>query len=295
MNFWTRLAVGLALLFSTSQGLAQEKYTIKLKELGAGESSRVEIKEERNVKYSATLEKETNTVDSKMTKSSVFEDTIIEHPGATAMPTKIKRVYERAAVESTGVFSQELVPNLSGKTVLIEKKGEKYEFTIDGRVPQAADNLELNEEFNNKGQETMKTLLPPGPVGVKENWKIDALAFFGDIAKGPTTKVFYSAGTATLAKVYKKDNRLYGVIDAVLDIQLKMTLSGAKAGEPDVADMRVKTKLTAVNCIDGTLTDMTLKGNVTINMTATSQQGALAVAEIATTSIQETRRELPNK
>ena len=168
MSRFASFLVAVIWMLPAGTGLAQEKYTIKLKELGKGDSSRVERKEEMNMKTSVILEKEKvpKSQDFKTTKLHVFTDTILEQPNTTAMPTKIKRVYEKAAVESAGFPGKEPAPSLSGKSVLIEKKGDKYEFTLDGGEPLAKGIAELNDEFNKQDQEKQKKVAAAaGPRG----------------------------------------------------------------------------------------------------------------------------------
>jgi hypothetical protein len=224
MRSCTILLVAMGWVSTAASELAQDKYTIKFKELGKGESSQVEHLEAMITKVSAQQPNDLvpKTFEMKGNKHYTYTDAILERPEGSPMPTKVRRVYERAVVETIEADGvKPFGPSLNGKTVVIEKKGPQYEFRSDGGEVLNHGIDDLIDEFNKGGQvKLVRMLLPPDPVAVNESWNIDAKEFLPDrdnnvsSIKGPK-----SNGTAKLLKVYKKDGRLYGVIDAVLSFQ----------------------------------------------------------------------------
>jgi hypothetical protein len=302
MKGCTSLLVALAWVLTAGHGLAQEKYTIKLKELGKGDSSQVERKEVMSSKASVRAEKELvpKSFEFSFTKLFSYTDTILEQPEGSPLPTKVKRVYEKVVVDSqmaglpTGGKADAAHP-LSGKTLLIEKKGPLYEYRIEGgEVLDKKGTGDLNDEFIKQEQDKQtKAFLPPGPVAVNETWKFDAKDFLGDDGKGlfPDLK---PEGTAKLVKVYKKDGRLYGVIDVVLDLQSKPGKKDAKAPLAMQMDMKGSIKMTLDGCIDGTFAERSLTAKMEMNGTMDIPQGG-PVYSSTTASQDFTLKELPRK
>jgi hypothetical protein len=60
---------------------------------------------------------------------------VLAKPAGARKPTKLSRVYEVAESSSDGMKK---TLSFQGKTVVIEKKGTKFEYTIDGK-PLAED------------------------------------------------------------------------------------------------------------------------------------------------------------
>src|SRR5262249_15416733 len=58
----------------------------------------------------------------------VYTETILAKPAGALRPTKLKREYKQAEVNRFGKPNPMAIAN---KTVLIEKSGEKYTFTLD--------------------------------------------------------------------------------------------------------------------------------------------------------------------
>ena len=65
----------------------------------------------------------------KKTVRQTFNEEIVEKPAGAKKPTKLKRSYEVAEYEKDG---EKTTHAYQGKTVVIAKKGDKYEFTVDG-------------------------------------------------------------------------------------------------------------------------------------------------------------------
>jgi len=266
------LVAAVILVPAIAQPQAQEKYTIKFKELNQGESSRVESKETMTMKTTTTIEKQKEPAaqEFKGSKHYLFTQTVLERPQGAALPTKVQRTYDKALHEGSEPLVKSPGPlPMNGKTILIEKKGDKYEFRLqDGKLLDTGIS-DLQDEFDrDEGAKTKKALIPPGPVALNETWKFDPKDFGGPSGKDKeSTKMLKSEGAAKLTKVYKKDGRQFGVIEAVMELQMVVTIKGGAGGPPSdmTSESKVLFKLTYDGCIDGTLNEGKLSGTGNIN------------------------------
>jgi hypothetical protein len=299
MRRWALLVTLAALLPTAAQ--AQDKYTIKLKELGTGDSARVEIKDTTAFKLAITGDKDKPPAppkEFKSTKHLLYTDTVLERPDPLRPPTKVKRVYDKAVTEGDPGTPGDKTRPYHGKTLLIEKKGDKYEYRIDGGEAIPGD-VELNNEFTNAEQARQKKVfVPPGPVALNQMWQVDAKALLGEADKTDALQVLKSAGTAQLVKVYKKDGRLYGVIDVKLEIEFKLSPKGPKEGEGTTSENKGVMKLTFDGCIDGTFAEGRISGTAEFSGTTTVRlPNAPAMTSTASGSsvIDDAWKELPRK
>ena len=114
--------------------------------------------------------------DEVKSRSLVYVDEIIENPMNSRLPTKLNRTFEKAVVAKDG---QRLNLPVEGKTVLIEKKGEKYSFTQNGKAVTGDTLRILEDEFNRSGRgEVRDIMFPKKPVkpgdrgrSMARNWR----------------------------------------------------------------------------------------------------------------------------
>jgi hypothetical protein len=180
------------------------------------------------------------------TKSLVYVDEIIENPKNAKRATKLTRTYERAILGADG--NTRKLP-LEGKTIRIEKRGEKYTFSIDGQ-PVEGDVLRLlQDEFDREeGKDVRDVMFPKKPVKPGETWKIDAGEIIKAIGeKGPTFAEDKVAASGKLVKEYKKDGKQFGVIEFTFDAPV--TGLGQKGFT--VKEGKMALKLSGDGCIDG--------------------------------------------
>jgi hypothetical protein len=187
---------------------------------------------------------------------------VIEKPAGAPKPTKVKRTYESAELTVNGQ-RQDL--GLKGKTVLIEKKGDRYAFTADGK-PVAGKAAELlGKEFSGKKQTRDEDFLPGKPVKVGETWKIDVAKVAAELSEGGmVVDDQKSTATGKLAKVYDKGGKKFGVIEVTMDLAVTTLKSGPQ--EVPLKDSKLTTTLVLDGCIDGTEATgggkMTMKGKL---------------------------------
>jgi hypothetical protein len=167
-----------------------------------------------------------------------------------------------------------------GKTVLIEKRGDRYHFQIEEGEELTGENAEILErEFNQrKGDELdfNRILIPKNPVRVGETWELDTQALCRDLENtgGMEVDAAKSKASAKLVKAYKQDGRQFGVIQVHLDFSIKALKKGDQKislsqGTIFLADA------TAEGCIDGSVNTGAVK--FTIRMEG---QGELAQGEM---------------
>jgi hypothetical protein len=267
------VAVVFGLVAGPAWGQGDDKaYTIKIKRSAQGSTARVQDDEQttQTVKVTDLNNNLLKEQVEKKAKDYVYVETTLERQGKQKA-TKLKRKYEKAVVTRDGKTTT--LP-YQGKTVLIEKKGGKYEFRVEGDEElTGAAAEELNKEFNKKGKlndEMLEKLLLPGKaVKVGETWKVDA----GQIEKalGEGAEMEFTPGktkaTGKLLKAYKKDGRQYGVIRLHLRLAPKsVTGDGIKVAlQPN---SYVTIEVTMDGCIDGSSTNYTATFGADGNMQA---------------------------
>jgi hypothetical protein len=237
---------------------AQEKYTIKLKEVGIGDTLRTESKETTLTKSQTMGEKDKQpgkTTEEKFARDLLFLDTVVERPAAQKMPTKIKRVYEKATLTTFkgGAAGDAKAQPYHAKTVLIEKKQAGYEFRIEGG--EAFKDPALDNEFNSSPQDARKLFLPPEPVAAGGTWKVDTALLLHGFKPDEKVKVKKADGTGKLVKVYKKDGRLFGVIETAVALEFTVEVKEADPKTKGTlnATQSFATKVSFDGCVDGTL------------------------------------------
>jgi hypothetical protein len=234
--------------------LAQEKYTIKLKHSTQGEvtmNTREETKKEAITVTGAdgnVLQEKTQTsIDINKYKEEIIEKT------AGQRTTKAKRSYSESTRKTDDAMEQR---SYHGKVVDIERKGDDYLFTVDGKELPAAEAGDLANSFNAKkptDEEVDKLLLPSKPVAVGDSWDIDAKLFVkqlgGDEKLAKSFDAEKAKASGKLTKAYKTDGRQHGVVEFTISIPMK-----ALEGEHPCRDGS-KMDLTMVvdGCIDGTV------------------------------------------
>jgi hypothetical protein len=275
-----------------------EGYTIRFKDPAVGETVRVE-KDETSAEQTRLTGPMGIVFDRGFGggEVSVFRETVLVRPPNGA-PTRLRRTYEKAQVRN-GPRMRTLV--YDGKTVLIERKKDRYTFWLEGRGElTAAEAKQLDKEFNTSDERFgLRNLLPPGPVRPGEYpWPVDVRPLMRDLAR--TGKIIpdplRSKGTGRMKRVFRDED---GHLCAELHIQLEfalaaMNLSGQKLllgpASRAVSDMVLEL------CIDGGAVYLTHKDTMRIDSAAGYRlpDGAAAVLTMTVeTNATGGRREEP--
>src|SRR5205085_2411517 len=106
---------------------AQQKFDIKFKKSAKGDVYLIEKAE--NTEVSTLIQDQAGKALKEEKKKSVesyaFRETILEKTDSDRRATKLRREYTKAETTAEGKTTQQ---PFHGKTVLIEKKGDKYHF-----------------------------------------------------------------------------------------------------------------------------------------------------------------------
>src|SRR5262249_44805917 len=153
---------------------------------------------------------------------------------------------------------------LAGKTVTIEKTGEKYEFKFaDGSALGEAATEILDKEINEKSDAGDEIFTPKKPVKVGETWSADLALAAKDLAKsGLTIDADKSKATVKLTKVYDKNGSKFG------SMEVKMELIVTKAsGKGQEIPMKDGSKLVIEGTLDGCIDGSSPAGESKVKMT----------------------------
>ena len=197
---------------------------------------------------------------------------------------KLTRSYSVAETTAKGETSKAVY---TGKRVLIEKKGNKYTFSIEGNPLGAKSAPELAKEFSDKkaSQPKDEEFLPDGPVKVGGGWQVPAaksekmFKMLGEDSMKFDAKK--STITGKLLKAYKKDGVQYGVIELTFTVFVtEMDIGGQFVKTAPVSKMVIKG--TVDTCIDGTVDSEDTKLNVTIDIKADIPNGSIVIQSTTT-------------
>jgi len=292
-------------MFTSDPAVAQEKFTIKLKEPGQGDASRVEIVGAEEYKGVAKYEKQKEPATETRQRSThtIYIETILLPPDDQLKPTKLKRVYERAEEKRVvGTDKREESLAFQGKTIIIEKKGAKYEYRYEGGVLLEPDAISaiLGAYYGGMSpSQNKKSLAPSMPVAVDETWKIDPNGLMPSLAnmgKEFKSELFKAEGTAKLVKVYCQGDRLYGIIDATVEVHAKSKRPSPNGQVESERKFTISIRLDG--CIDGAVADakITRTTQTTHNSISRSQlQGTTTIDLLITSNSELSWKELPKK
>jgi hypothetical protein len=274
---------------------AQEKYTVKLKEVGVGQTLHAESKEVTTSTTQTMGEKDKTPgkpSEEKSRRDLVFTETVLERPVGQKMPTKIKRVYDKATLTTTGDAKPQ---SYHGKTVLIEKKQGGYEFRLEGG--EVFKDAALDNEFNGGQQESHKRMfLPPQAVAVGDTWKVDTTPLLHGFQKDEKVTVKRAEGTGKLVKVYAKDGHQFGVIETTIALEFMVDV---KQVDPKTkgslsATQKLTMKVTFDGCIDGKLAQGRVQSStdyVSTSLYRAADQPAITIITTGTTTGEDSWKE----
>ncbi len=278
-------------LVSAPLSAADEVYEIKVKKDAKGDKSEVSKAEDGTTTATLELGGQEKVTKQKTAVKSVYTEEILERPDMKKKATKIQRVYKTATKTKDG--KKETLP-YEGKIVLIEKKGDKYRFTINGEKLDPEDVPDLDKEFNKKdGVESPETedFLPTKPVKLNETWKIDIAKLAKSFGSETPFELDEDASKASgkLVKAYKKDGKQFGVVE----IRIDFAPTAFKAGG-DSIPLKKGSKLglliTIDACIDGTVGDGEAKMSANIFVEGEIPNGSLKL--VSESKLTETGREI---
>ena len=255
----TRFLIALAAMAHACANIQarDDAIEIKIAMIKVGEKARLSKTQETVTTFEKKVAGKVETKETKSGQKFVFIETILDRPDAKKKPTKLTHTYETAEITKEG--NTETL-SFSGKTVLIEKKDGKYQFTIDGKPLSEDDEKYLKQDVNSEG-DFINDMLPGKAVKTGENWNVDLAKSFekrvqwGD--KPMTIDADKSKANAKLTKVYAKDDHRYGVLELNGELGLK-TLNGlqTKAGS----------KMTIRLNLDTAIDDSTPYGTAKMNL-----------------------------
>ncbi|MCI0703219.1 MAG: hypothetical protein L0241_19240 [Planctomycetia bacterium] len=211
------LCVGLVVV----AGRAADDETVTLKDYKYKVGDRTRITDQdQSIMRSVIIRDETR--EEKIEKKSKIvmyvSETLAIKEGETK-PTRFKRTYEKAEETVDGETTK--LP-LDGKTVVIEKIGDKYKFT-DENGKRLAEGVEeaLDKEFKKKKTDPADDYIPKRPLKVGESWKLNTEKMVKDVV---TDKFIAdkrrATGSGTLTRAYLFDGRKYGGFEIKLDIPI---------------------------------------------------------------------------
>lgn len=253
----------------------------------AGQDGPVEIKPGfpkvgDRVKTVVTEKTETKTtpaggkakVESKVV-SMTFTDEIVT-AAAGKRPTKLNRTYDKTSASTNGGKAAALP--VQGKTVLIEKKLNKYAFTIDGKAVDEAVQTMLDEEFNTVGQNPL--LMAPTKAKMGDGWEIDRAKIVTALgSKDLQLDKTKAEGTGKFPLVEMRGERRFG------KVQLEANAAVTSLGEKSTLQLKSgKYTYTYKNefCIDGLSPQADL--SITTKLEVSGTQDGQEVTVVTTAS-----------
>ncbi|MCI0703218.1 MAG: hypothetical protein L0241_19235 [Planctomycetia bacterium] len=201
--------------------------TIKLRDDKVGDMVLITETTLRTQTANATGPKGKVSQSQKVSEKYEYTETILEMPAGSNVATKSTREYKVAEKSEDGGPMKPL--SYANKTVLIQKQGALYTYTIDGapidwdEAKKFRDTYEKADKFKNED------MLPKKAVQLNEKWALDSLVVKKVAGELPfPINVEKSTVTGRLTKTYTKDQQQWGVLEIKIDLVVDGTKSGAK-------------------------------------------------------------------
>lgn len=267
--------LGVLGLLAAQLPAADEK--VELKDYNYKVGDRVRITDDDRTTTRTVIEvggKRTDKME-RTAKLTVYMSEALAVKDGEKKPVKIRRTYEKAEETKDGVTTR--LP-LDGKTVLIEKKGDKYTFAYaDGKALDGKELEKLEKEFNKKDDDDdLEQFIPKRPLAPGETWTMDPAklikAMTRDKDKEPFTldkkKV---SGSGKLADVYTFGGHKYGVYD--LQMEFPLTALSGENKIPLKAGSKMQMHMVADGNVDGSEPDGSATMRMTLRVFFESQNG----------------------
>jgi hypothetical protein len=270
MMRYAAVVVFASLLAVAQAAPAPDPITIKFKSNNEGETVVVSstITEKHTAKYSdgkmmLDLAEDTTTVQE-------YKETVLKRDGMKPA-TKLEREYTQGhkkdnKKDTTTDFE------LNGKTVVIDKKDDAYQFAFKNGKEVTAPALEaLTRDFTGRQDnfaELQGLLAPKKGVQLGDEWKLDIAELEKEFDKDDHAVLDQTktTGTGKLLKVYTKDGKQFGEMHFKIDATIKSTgLEASAVKFPKGAKCVIDITLDV--CIDGTAAVGTMKTKGTFSGT----------------------------
>lgn len=250
-------SLGLVLLIAAPVA-AQETFTIKIKDNPDQGKMVSSTETEKNSGTIKVLDTEGNVLDTQKqdeTEEKVYTVTVLEK-GEKA-PKKYSQKFEKATKTVNG---ETRTLTYEGATIIYEKKGDKYEVSVEGKKEVSEEDLaELKKSANDRSDKIEEVLLPRNAVKVGDKWTIDTKELAKSFQSVGTLDPEKSKGEAVLKRVYKKGESQCGLIEVTLNLVLP-GIEKLKFDTPATMNLT----LTLDTAIDGSSTagTMTMTGKM---------------------------------
>ena len=285
--FATALVAGL--IAGPSALAADETYTLKLYKSKKGDKTENEKTEESKNSIAINVMGTNNKQEVDSGKKEIYTEEILEKKEGDKKATKLTRTYSAAEKTEKGETAKFLY---AGETVLIEKKGDKYEFSVKGKALKQDEAPDLYKSFNKDDEPQSEDFMPAGPVKVGETWKV---------AADKTEKMFKSLGddkmkvdvkkstvSGKLLKAYKKDDAQFGTLELTIEVFVtEIDLGGDFAKTKAGSKMTIKA--TVDTCIDGSVQFEDGKMDVKVEIGAELPNGGSFGITGTSTGVEKTR------
>jgi hypothetical protein len=270
---------------------ADEAFKLKLYQPKTGDKFEVEKIEERRNDVTVDIGGNVRNQTVTTAKKEVYTDEILEKGADDKKPSKLKRTYSVAEKTSAGKTAKTVY---DGKTVVIEKKGNKYEFNIDGKAIAEEDAPELFASFRKEDEPNTQDLLPTEAVKAGDTWKVPAEKAERFINAGATEEktkidVKNSSISGKLVKTYKKDGAQFGVIEMTITVAFTEVDLGGGMGAATKAGSKSVMVATIDTCIDGTVNADKSKLALTMEITAELPNNGTLTVKSKTTGSETTK------
>lgn len=275
--------VGGLLTADSRSSAADETFDIKLYKSKKGDKIEHDKSESGTTVVTLTIMGTDNKQEIKSSKKEAYVEETLERKDGAPKATKLTRTYSTAEKTNNGTSTK---PGYAGRTLLIEKKGDKYTFTIKGEPLDEADAKELDRSFNPKGYTPQtEDFLPAGPVKVGASWTVPAekseKMFKSLDAEQMKVDAKKSSVGGKLLKAYKKDGVQYGVLEFTFTMLItEIDIGGEFVKTKDGSKMVIKG--TSETCIDGTMEFEDVKLEVTIDIAAEVPNGTITLTSKST-------------
>ncbi len=269
-----------------SVGAADETYTIKLYESKKGDKSATEKSEGAKVVLFIDTADMNDKDDAVIDSRESYTEEILEKKAGDSRATKLLRKYTVAEKTVKGETTKAM---FAGKSVLIEDKGDAYQFSVDGKVLEERDAPELYKSFKKNNRPNPREFMTREAVKIGADWKVPAAesakmfkALNDDRMKIDAEK---STIEGKLVKAYKRGGAQFGAIELTITVAVtEIDLNGQSF--KTTADSKVVLKGTLDTCIDGTIDFEESKAETTIDITAElPDSGSLTLQSTITNAV----------